>query len=351
MWSNSNFQKFSNSNFQIQIFKIKKRVIFWFRVCMSGTGGAAARSRSHMHGRCMLSALVISLGCIACKLCHKSCKPACQIPAARQLPSCVCADFVCWLLQGRGQYISSMCSESSTDYRCTPCSQFCPVGSFVSGRCSGSGVGDTTCSLCKSACRAGQRGMVPARPGEYIAGRCTGRTSRDVQTCMPCKTCAAGQWPSGVCDGLSFSDSIVCTPCISMAACPNASHYYLHGNCDVEEVSCRLCSAPCDLELFVESWPCGRDGRDRECVPKTRCLETRCPAGFWESARCSDAQGPKICSRCSSCKAGEYVARACSAREDTQCLPCRSSCIDQVSTNPEFYDCGYPVLIMNPGAG
>jgi len=48
---------------------------------------------------------------------------------------------------------------------------------------------------CRSACKAGLKGV---QPGEYIAGQCTGRTLRDVQTCLPCKTCPSGFWGSQV---------------------------------------------------------------------------------------------------------------------------------------------------------
>lgn len=205
-------------------------------------------------------------------------------------------------------------------------------GSFVSGRCSGAGRSDTTCSLCRTACKAGQKGVVPQRPGEYIAGQCTGKTFGDVQSCIPCKTCPEGEWPSGVCDGLSYADSIVCTPCATMASCPNATHYYLQGNCAVEEVKCQLCDPPCDTSLYVETRACGQDGQNRICTPKTLCLEPQCPAGFWESVPCTVATGPKVCSRCSKCREGEYVAQACSAKQDTQCLPCRSSCRDLSAT-------------------
>lgn len=223
-----------------------------------------------------------------------------------------------FFLQGRGQYISLLCRDSSTDYACTPCSQYCMPGSYVSGRCTGKGRSDTTCSLCRTTCRAGQ----------YIAGRCTGKTYRDVQTCMPCKTCPAGQWPSGVCDGLGFSDTITCIPCRTMANCPNATHYYLSGSCEEGEVVCKLCDAPCNAALYVETQPCA-NGKNRVCTPKTLCSAAQCPAGFYESAPCMDPLGPKICTPCSSCKAsGEYVARACSTNADTVCMPCRSACED-----------------------
>lgn len=233
--------------------------------------------------------------------------------------------------QGRGQFISTLCSASSTDYICTPCSQYCFPGSFVAGRCTGTGRGDTTCSLCKSTCKAGQKGMVPARPGEYVSGQCTGMTYGDVQACIPCKTCPAGQWPSGVCDGLSSTDTIVCTPCATMDSCPNGTHYYLDGNCEVEEVKCKLCDPPCDPSLYVETVPCAL-GKNRVCAPKTMCIEAQCPAGFWESAPCTNPVGPKVCSACTRCKAGEYVEQACTARQDTKCTPCRSSCADQAGS-------------------
>lgn len=58
------------------------------------------------------------------------------------------------------------------DYICRPCSSLCPVGTFVSRRCSGTGVTDTGCSICKSFCAEGRPGVQGAH-GQYISGsRC-----------------------------------------------------------------------------------------------------------------------------------------------------------------------------------
>lgn len=153
-----------------------------------------------------------------------------------------------------------------------------------------------------------------------------------MQTCLPCKTCPAGQWPSGVCDGLSYSDTIACTPCATMATCPNTTHYYLEGNCEVEEVKCKLCDPPCNPNLYIETQACGgSNGKNRVCSPKTLCLEAQCPAGFWESTTCTDPTGPKFCTACSTCKAGEYVAQQCSARQVRALLfMLNSACLDRV---------------------
>ena len=113
-----------------------------------------------------------------------------------------------------------------------------------------------------------------------------------------------------MCSGLTFSDPIVCTQCVTMASCLNSTHYYLDGRCDQgEEVRCRLCDPPCDANLYVEVVSCGgSEGRNRVCVPKTLCVDASCPAGYYESAQCTDPLGPKICSPCSvSCRAGEYI--------------------------------------------
>lgn len=74
-----------------------------------------------------------------------------------------------------------------------------------------------------------------------------------------------------------------------------------------------------------------QDGKNRVCSPRTKCQEAQCPSGYWESAACYDPLGPKVCTKCSSCKPGEYVVQACSGRQDTRCAPCRSSCLDVVA--------------------
>ena len=97
--------------------------------------------------------------------------------------------------QGIGQYISTSCVSSSSDYICTPCQQFCPSGTYIANRCDGRGRTDTGCSLCKSHCRAAERGVTT---GEFITGSCLGNTLTDVQTCQSCRSCPSGTWASQV---------------------------------------------------------------------------------------------------------------------------------------------------------
>jgi hypothetical protein len=203
--------------------------------------------------------------------------------------------------QGRGQYISVLCSTSTTDYACTPCSQSCPSGSYISGRCDGRGRTDTSCSACRQVfgknfhivifaplfsffvfcvenfhtqigvpCRWWaeeerwrghgrvhgwhvQRKDLSGCAGNdwetwYIVTRLFLSHAMSMQVCLPCKRCPSGTWPSPpFCSGLTFSDPVVCTPCATMASCPNSTHYYLQGQCDLGEEVCvihnnNLCS-------------------------------------------------------------------------------------------------------------
>ena len=128
-----------------------------------------------------------------------------------------------------------------------------------------------------------------------------------------------------------------------MGSCPNTTHYYLQGRCEQdEEVKCALCDPPCNLNLYVEVQPCGSasGGKNRVCVPKTLCLEASCPAGFFESAPCTDPTGPKMCSPCSaSCKPGEYIKDQCSSTRDLVCAPCTSDCVSAPGVNGRVGNC------------
>jgi hypothetical protein len=133
--------------------------------------------------------------------------------------------------QKRGQYVEKECSQSANDYVCRPCSPLCPVGTFISNLCTGTGRTDTGCTICNSFCEEALVG-VPGAHGQYISGRCDGSTSSDVQKCQSCKQCPDGYYPTGLCNCVSFDNTVQCNKCLT--ECP-AGHY-LKGDCKVEEV-------------------------------------------------------------------------------------------------------------------
>lgn len=82
--------------------------------------------------------------------------------------------------QKRGQFIERECSTGSNDYVCRPCSDRCPINTFIFSKCTGTGRTDTGCSICTHFCREAQLG-VPGAHGQYISGRCDGSQRSDVQ--------------------------------------------------------------------------------------------------------------------------------------------------------------------------
>lgn len=156
--------------------------------------------------------------------------------------------------QSRGQFISSSCVDSPTDYICSPCSQYCPAGTYIAKKCDGLGRVDTGCSLCTSSCRAAERGVYE---GEYVKNSCTGETSTDVQTCERCRSCPAGTWAEQMCNGRDIRDTTDCRPCIT--SCSNQTHFYLKGDCVLEKASCALCDPPCDTNTFETVRECANN--------------------------------------------------------------------------------------------
>jgi len=226
--------------------------------------------------------------------------------------------------QGRGQFIERECTQSTNDYVCRPCTGACPIGTFISSVCNGKGRTDTGCSFCTSFCVEAQKGVAGAH-GQYISGRCSGLGTSDVQTCVDCKQCPAGYYPSGLCDGRSFNDTVECIKC--RTTCPEG--FYLKGDCRVEEVRCVQCDAPCSnvSEFLRETQACA-NGTNRVCQPTSRCKDASCPPGYYESSTCTDAEGPKFCTRCRSCGKGEYESRSCANAHNRECKNCTRECPD-----------------------
>lgn len=229
--------------------------------------------------------------------------------------------------QGRGQFIERECMQSSNDFVCRPCSASCPAGSFISSRCSGRGRTDTGCTLCKAFCRESLAG-VPGAHGQYISGLCTGETTSDVQSCRDCKQCPDGYYPTGLCSGVGFEDTVQCNKC--RTECP--AGFYLQGDCRVEEVTCVPCDPPCaNQSSFLQEKRACANSLNRVCVPNTKCKDASCPAGYYESATCTDPEGPKFCSLCRTCKPGQYQSMLCSSQHNRQCTDCTSECPDALN--------------------
>ena len=229
--------------------------------------------------------------------------------------------------QGRGQFIERECLQTSEDFVCRPCSASCPVGTFVSNRCSGRGRTDTGCTLCRAFCKEALAG-VPGAHGQYIAGYCDGYSTADLQSCRDCKLCPAGHYPTGLCSGVDFVDTVECVPCIT--ECP--AGFYLRGDCRVEEVTCVPCDAPCGMQSpFLQEKQGCANGLNRVCEPNTKCKDASCPEGYYESATCTDPEGPKFCSPCQTCSLGQYQSTLCSSQHDRACTDCTSECPDALN--------------------
>ena len=65
---------------------------------------------------------------------------------------------------------------------------------------------------------------------------------------------------------------------------------------------------------------------NRVCEPATKCSEPSCPPGFYEAFPCSDPNGPKYCTPCTKCAAGQYQIRACNSTQNSICSSCTSEC-------------------------
>jgi hypothetical protein len=258
--------------------------------------------------------------------------------------------------QRRGQFIEKECSQSANDYVCKPCTAECPVGTFVSTLCTGKGRTDTGCSICRSFCAEALVGVVGAH-GQYIDGFCDGKTTSDVQRCKSCKQCPTGYYPTKLCSGLSFSDTVECIQC--RTECP--AGFYLKGDCRVEEVKCVPCDQPCaNQSKFLQEKRACTGGLNRQCEPTTKCKDASCPPGYYESATCTDPNGPKFCTPCQVCSPGQYQSTLCTTQSNRVCTDCTSECpdafnyigivgscdsgfdtIDAVSCVPAFWGWGY----------
>ena len=261
--------------------------------------------------------------------------------------------------QRRGQFIERVCSQSANDYVCKPCSALCPVGTFTSSLCTGKGRTDTGCSICRSFCAEALAG-VPGAHGQYIEGVCDGSTSTDVQRCKPCKQCPEGHYPTNLCNGISFTDTVECIKC--RTECP--AGFYLQGDCRVEEVRCVPCDPPCaNQSAFLQEKRGCAGGVNRLCEPTTKCKvstvlctarlcvsashtcalqgkvstvlctarlcvsashacalqDASCPPGYYESATCTDPNGPKFCAPCRVCSRGQYQSQLCTTQHNREC--------------------------------
>jgi len=323
----------------------------------------------YMNGTCSGTSFSDEATCPPCK--YKSSED-CPLPGQVMVGRCegdqiydtsVCIDCVARCVgaeqdpQGRGQFIERLCTTGANDYVCRPCSARCPVGTYVSVRCTGTGRTNTGCSTCRHFCQEAQMG-VPGAHGQYISGRCDGSQTLDTQVCRDCSQCQEGYYPSNLCSGITFNDTVTCTKC--RTSCPDG--FYLSGNCKTQEVVCVPCDPPCanQSEYLEETRACA-NGMNRECRATTLCKDpSGCPSGFFESAPCRDPEGPKYCSRCKVCSKGQYQLRPCTNTQNAECANCTRECpnalehagmVGECATGLDTVDAVSCVPAINPSTG
>jgi hypothetical protein len=92
------------------------------------------------------------------------------------------------------------------------------------------------------------------------------------------------------------------------------------------------CDAPCtNQNPFLQEKRACASGLNRLCEPSTKCKDAECPPGFYESATCTDPEGPKFCTPCCSCSRGQYQSKTCATQHDRECSDCTSECPDVVA--------------------
>ena len=259
----------------------------------SDPGGSGCLSNQYMHFMCDGSSLYNGV--------CRSCATSCLGPTASLNSSLGNASFAGGGLAPTGQYKLIDCTgKTSTNLVCGNCTQQCPVGSYVTNLCSGTGSTDTV-------------------------------------RCQKC-TCPAGTYAlNNTCSGTTIRNTLQCIPCTQSSSCPPG--YYLYGECSTfSNPVCIQCRPPCG-SVEVEISACSSD-RNRFCLPNNQCFE-KCPAGFFESRACKPPSVMRECTACTACPAGYYIQQPCSRTQDTVCQKCVSAsfCTDD-SINAVFCTVG-----------
>lgn len=211
---------------------------------------------------------------------------------------------------GLGTYLVNECMMGTDQQdlsNCSSCNSTCAAANFSEGysgqfiwkSCNpGEGRLENACANCDGRCSAFDPSRPNERPGQYIAGFCTGLTSANRQ-CVNCRTSCSNQneFIRGQCTGIDVEDTSSCSRCTPQ---PSANHYTLN---------------PCN----------GMTRSDQEWI---ECAST-CAAGEYIEIPCSNLSSTK-CSACkTSCGSGSYMAGSCdgtTAYDAVRCLPCRPSC-------------------------
>lgn len=156
-----------------------------------------------------------------------SCEPCATCPVDHYVGACTSA----LQLTVAGDTSSSVEMARPADAGvCIPCKK-CPEGSYISKRCSGTGLyDDVECLPCNTGC---------PQPGTYMHARCSGSTFTPDNDCRPCTPCSLGQYmSSGKCrsGGATNPMDRVCRDC---------------GNCDVGEYKSSLCTGTLTYQVRV----------------------------------------------------------------------------------------------------
>ena len=109
-----------------------------------------------------------------------------------------------------------------------------------------------------------------------------------------------------------------CQPCTLSSSC--STGYYLSGQCsNFSNPVCMKCRPQCGpAEIEVQA--CTKT-TDRRCLPSPSCYSS-CPAGTYETRKCSPPNLVQLCSPCAKCGPGTYVNVTCSGSTNTQCATC-----------------------------
>lgn len=184
---------------------------------------------------------------------------------------------------------------------------------------------DRTCQPCASTCSPG-----------YYMGQCNITTNTP---CIPCKTrCPSGYYITGSCSGSSTSDSVTCVPCTSFTTCRPGT-FIPPNQCPGTTPSDVYCQRCTDLS-------CSYGFYEQACnqTQNTQCLQyTQCPSGKYLAARASTSDGACVsCTTCALFNLTQLVA--CSVYDDTVCggKHCNQSspCPSNFFCNPLGSTCG-----------
>jgi hypothetical protein len=158
---------------------------------------------------------------------------------------------------------------------------------------------------------------------EYIAGRCTGYTLTDVQTCVPCETlCDPGKFipPLAGCDGLHYSPILIktCQDCNECEIGETVTTDYCNGTTRSAVQGCSECDFACNEGEFI----------DKGCeADEPRCATCpSCPTGTYQNSTCTgkSRSADHSCIPCKKCGI-DYIYTGCaqgSLEDDSDCIAC-----------------------------